>query len=106
LAATSFGLSDAIVFPAPLVSSRRLKWSRAVASDVNGNDQARVSIMSIIFDMLYREYCRARLAEMRKQLLISVASDGILQAPPVDCDFCDPDDKGSSLVRKEPPTIG
>jgi len=24
-----------------------------------------------IFDLLYREYCRARLAEMRKQLLIS-----------------------------------
>ena len=27
--------------------------------------------MSTIFDLLYREYCRARLAEMRKQLLIS-----------------------------------
>ena len=27
--------------------------------------------MSAIFDLLYREYCRARLAEMRKQLLIS-----------------------------------
>jgi hypothetical protein len=24
--------------------------------------------MSILFDLLYREYCRARLAEMRKQL--------------------------------------
>lgn len=31
--------------------------------------------MPIIFDLLYREYCRARLAEMRKQLLIPVASD-------------------------------
>ena len=30
--------------------------------------------MSVIFDLLYREYCRARLAEMRKQLLVSVAS--------------------------------
>jgi hypothetical protein len=27
--------------------------------------------MPVIFDLLYREYCRARLAEMRKQLLIS-----------------------------------
>ena len=30
----------------------------------------RGSIMPAIFDFLYREYCRARLAEMRKQLLI------------------------------------
>jgi hypothetical protein len=27
--------------------------------------------MPTIFDLLYREYCRARLAEMRRQLLIS-----------------------------------
>jgi hypothetical protein len=27
--------------------------------------------MPAMFDLLYREYCRARLAEMRKQLLIS-----------------------------------
>jgi hypothetical protein len=26
--------------------------------------------MPTIFDVLYREYCRARLAEMRKQLLL------------------------------------
>ena len=36
--------------------------------------------MSTIFDLLYREYCRARLAEMRKQVLIAVASDEILEA--------------------------
>jgi hypothetical protein len=30
--------------------------------------------MPAIFDFLYREYCRARLAEMRKQLLISTES--------------------------------
>jgi hypothetical protein len=30
----------------------------------------RGSIMPALFDLLYREYCRARLAEMRKQLLI------------------------------------
>ena len=27
--------------------------------------------MPAIFDFLYREYCRARLAEMRKQLLLT-----------------------------------
>jgi hypothetical protein len=36
--------------------------------------------MSTIFDLLYREYCRARLAEMRKQVLTPVASDEILEA--------------------------
>ena len=30
--------------------------------------------MPTIFDFLYREYCRARLAEMRKQLLLSAES--------------------------------
>jgi hypothetical protein len=35
--------------------------------------------MSTIIDRLYREYCRARLAELRKQLLIPVASDEILE---------------------------
>jgi hypothetical protein len=30
--------------------------------------------MPMVFDLLYREYCRARLAEMRKQLLIQPAS--------------------------------
>ncbi len=33
--------------------------------------------MSVILDLLYREYCRARLSEMRKQLLLSVANDEI-----------------------------
>jgi hypothetical protein len=36
--------------------------------------------MSTIFDLFYREYCRARLAEMRKQLLIPIADDEIPQA--------------------------
>jgi hypothetical protein len=30
--------------------------------------------MSAVFDFLYREYCRARLTEMRKQLLVSPES--------------------------------
>ena len=39
----------------------------------DGADQLKLRgwIMPAIFDLLYREYCRARLAEMRKQLLIS-----------------------------------
>jgi hypothetical protein len=57
--------------------------------------------MSTLVDMLYREYCRARLAEMRKQLLIPVASEDILQASP-----SDPGDQSSSWPTKEPPTIG
>ena len=33
--------------------------------------------MSVWLDLLYREYCRARLAEMRQQLLLSVRTDEI-----------------------------
>jgi hypothetical protein len=36
--------------------------------------------MPAIFDLLYREYCRARLAEMRKQLLISPERHKVLEA--------------------------
>ena len=39
--------------------------------------------MPTIFDFLYREYCRARLAEMRKQLLISPKRHEVPEA------FCD-----------------
>ena len=35
----------------------------------NGVIQQRSSIMLAFFTMLYREYCRARLAEMRKYQL-------------------------------------
>ena len=38
--------------------------------------------MSALFDLLYREYCRARLAEMRKQLLL-IGSHEVSEA---DCD--------------------
>jgi len=44
--------------------------------------------MPAIFDFLYREYCRARLAEMRKQLLLSVQSH---EVPEADCDVSHPD---------------
>ncbi|UPK30759.1 hypothetical protein IVB26_33245 [Bradyrhizobium sp. 195] len=36
--------------------------------------------MPTILDMLYREYCRARLAEMRKQLLIAAERSEALEA--------------------------
>jgi hypothetical protein len=39
--------------------------------------------MPTVFDFLYREYCRARLAEMRKQLLISPKRHEVPEA------FCD-----------------
>jgi hypothetical protein len=37
--------------------------------------------MSVLFDILYREYCRARLAEMRKQLLLTDSHE----APEANC---------------------
>ena len=36
--------------------------------------------MPAIFDLLYREYCRARLAEMHKQLLLTGKHPERLQA--------------------------
>ena len=47
----------------------------------------RGSIMPAIFDLLYREYCRARLAEMRKQLLIRPESQ---ELPDANCDVSQP----------------
>jgi hypothetical protein len=44
--------------------------------------------MPAIFDLLYREYCRARLAEMRKQLLIRRESH---EVPEANCDANRPD---------------
>jgi len=46
----------------------------------------RGSIMSAILDVLYREYCRARLAEMRKQLLVSPEGR---EVPEANCDVRD-----------------
>jgi hypothetical protein len=53
--------------------------------------------MPAIFDLLYREYCLARLAEMRKQLLLRPGSHEI---PEAKCDFGDLDratDRDSGL---------
>jgi hypothetical protein len=65
--------------------------------------------MSAILDLLYREYCRARLVEMRQQLLLSVANDEI---PTANWDASDPggpDDRGRGLgddTAKKPQPSG
>ena len=46
--------------------------------------------MPALFDLLYREYCRARLAEMRQQLLISPKMHEVPQA------FCDATEVGTN----------
>jgi hypothetical protein len=56
---------------------------------VHGDDQTWSSIMPIIFDVLYREFCRARLAEMRKQLLLW---RGTPVVPEENCEAGHPDD--------------
>jgi hypothetical protein len=58
--------------------------------------------MSAIVDMLYREYCRARLAEMRKQLLIRGVGDKSLQVPWEDDDPAEPGAQKSGWATKEP----
>jgi hypothetical protein len=50
--------------------------------------------MSAILDLLYREYCRARLTEMRKQLLLSVPNDEI---PAANSDAGDRTDRNRGL---------
>jgi hypothetical protein len=67
------------------------------------------SIMSAWLDLLYREYCRARLAEMRKQLLLSVANDEIPAANWDATGSTGPDDPGrelsdDTLTRKPRPS--
>jgi hypothetical protein len=52
--------------------------------------------MSVILDLLYREYCRARLTEMRRQLLVPVAGDEIPDANR-DASPAGPGDRGSGL---------
>lgn len=67
--------------------------------------------MSNWLDLLYREYCRARLAEMRKQLLLSAKNDEIPTANRRACDSTGTDDdpcRGSSddTATKTPPPSG
>jgi hypothetical protein len=53
----------------------------------------RSSIVPAMFDFLYYEYCRARLAEMRKQLLIQAKSH---EVPEVNFDARHSDGAGDS----------
>jgi hypothetical protein len=46
----------------------------------------RGSIVAALFDLLYREYCLARLAEMRKQLLVPAEGR---EVPEANCDVRD-----------------
>jgi len=50
--------------------------------------------MPAIFDLIYREYCRARLVEMRKQLLISPERHEVPEA------FCDAKDAVGATVDR------
>lgn len=54
--------------------------------------------MPAIFELLYKEFCRARLAEMRKQLLLTRKQPGVFQALE---DFSDPD--GAERTDTMPP---
>jgi len=60
--------------------------------------------MSAILDALYREYCRARLAEMRQQLLLSVPGAGISAADWDAIGPDDPDGRGRGLGDNETQT--
>ena len=51
--------------------------------------------MPIIFDVLYREYCRARLTEMRKQLLLWPRTAVV---PEENCEDGNPDDAADSRI--------
>ncbi|WP_143278765.1 hypothetical protein [Bradyrhizobium sp. Y36] len=54
--------------------------------------------MPAIFELLYKEFCRARLAEMRKQLLLTGKRPELLGA---DDGFSDPD--GADRTDATPP---
>jgi len=54
--------------------------------------------MPALFDHLYREFCRARLAEMRKQLLISPKRR---EVPEAICGASDPSDGFKTELNQE-----
>jgi len=59
--------------------------------------------MPTIFDFLYREYCRARLAEMRKQLLISPKKHEVPDAfRDAKVDGANPADCSGTTTQHEP----
>jgi hypothetical protein len=54
--------------------------------------------MPAIFDLIYREYCRARLDEMRKQLLLNGKHPERLRA---DYDRADQENVGKADTQQE-----
>ncbi|MBR0952470.1 hypothetical protein JQ591_18645 [Bradyrhizobium canariense] len=54
--------------------------------------------MPAIFELLYKEFCRARLAEMRKQLLLTGKHPELLQAAD---NRSDPDGVGETDASHE-----
>jgi hypothetical protein len=54
--------------------------------------------MPAIFDLLYREYCRARLAEMRRQLLLTGKHPELFRP---DYDPADPNSIGNMDTQDE-----
>ncbi|WP_407193983.1 hypothetical protein [Bradyrhizobium sp. STM 3566] len=54
--------------------------------------------MPAMFELLYREYCRARLTEMRKQLLLTSNRPELLKA---DCDAADQSSFGTADTQHE-----
>jgi len=54
--------------------------------------------MYAFFDLLYREYCRARLAEMRSILLLADSRD----APQPSCDGAQLEGSSSSKLPEQP----
>jgi hypothetical protein len=80
-----------------LGAARERTGPRSVRETRSGNISTAVSdsqttgvIMPAIFDLLYFEFCRARLAEMRKQLLIAGERPDIPQG---DCGVADATDQ-------------
>ncbi|WGR95557.1 hypothetical protein MTX26_07160 [Bradyrhizobium sp. ISRA443] len=62
-----------------------------------------------ILDLLYREYCRARLAEMRKQFLVPTVGDDALDMNWDATNPANPGDRGngleSILTTSQPSTV-
>lgn len=54
--------------------------------------------MPAMFELLYREYCRARLTEMRKQPLLTSKRPELFKA---DCDAADQSSVGTADTQHE-----
>ncbi|MGL3108054.1 hypothetical protein [Bradyrhizobium sp. BR 1432] len=55
-------------------------YPKSVLEIISSDTQTMGVSMPAIFDLLYHEYCRARLAEMRKQLLIARETPQVSQS--------------------------